>query len=69
MRRTLATARATKSSNTLAYTYTRSTPTQFWPEFWKVPRMATATAEGMSAVSQTMKGSLPPSSRTSGVRG
>eukprot|EP00959_Pyramimonas_sp_CCMP1952_P251292 5251759-Pyramimonas_sp.AAC.1 len=46
----------------------RSAPVQFCPMLWKVPRMANGMSWLRSASSHTMKGSLPPSSSTTGVR-
>ena len=48
----------------------RSMPIQFWPEDWNVPRMRMLAMPGRreGELSRIMAGSLPPSSRTRGVR-
>ena len=47
----------------------RSMPMQFWPADWKVPRRRMEAIFGRLATSSRMRaGSLPPSSRTKGVR-
>ena len=40
---------------------------QVWPEFWNAPQTAPRAARSRSASAQTIIGSLPPSSSTTGV--
>mmetsp|Transcript_5215 Transcript_5215/g.15178 ORF Transcript_5215/g.15178 Transcript_5215/m.15178 type:complete len:250 (-) Transcript_5215:960-1709(-) len=51
-----------------SYTRTRSTPTQFCPEFWKQPLITKGTMLGNFTSWRKTMTSFPPSSRTRGVR-
>mmetsp|Transcript_22471 Transcript_22471/g.67438 ORF Transcript_22471/g.67438 Transcript_22471/m.67438 type:complete len:288 (-) Transcript_22471:1036-1899(-) len=62
--------RARKPLYTRAPTKKRSGPAQFWPMDWKTPLRAIWAMRSSSlspTSSQTTKGSLPPSSKTTGV--
>mmetsp|Transcript_12439 Transcript_12439/g.43539 ORF Transcript_12439/g.43539 Transcript_12439/m.43539 type:complete len:259 (+) Transcript_12439:310-1086(+) len=65
---TIASARSRKASYRPSCTYTRSTPMQFCPQFWNVPRSTDASTASRSTSSKMTAGSLPPSSRITGVR-
>jgi hypothetical protein len=61
------TTRDTNASYTASNTMKRSAARQFCPAAMNTPVMAVCAACSTSASSHTMKGSLPPSSRITGV--
>lgn len=58
---------ARNSSYTASCTMNRSAATQFWPHDWNAARSAVGTTSATRASPHTMNGSLPPSSRVTGV--
>mmetsp|Transcript_43615 Transcript_43615/g.120687 ORF Transcript_43615/g.120687 Transcript_43615/m.120687 type:complete len:228 (-) Transcript_43615:893-1576(-) len=64
---TTAVTSSQKVSYTLSYTMKRSGPAQFCPMFWYAPRTTNWASSFGFMSSHTMNGSLPPSSRMTGV--